>query len=170
MTDRVLFTDEQNKKLREQFRYANRERWAYSCLITFKQTTDFANLHPFKAYKLFTKTFKPYLTKRDINFVCFPEISKTGRFHCHLMVGFPPTDNSYAEHERQLRLYKSWIVRKFGEIHTEQRILNLFGPYKDESFKYVRSNFETTFEEKWKYMSKDRNQYIELQNIHNKQP
>lgn len=167
MSERILLSDEKNNQLREAYRANNHKRWAYSCLITFRDNTEYTNLHPFKAYKVFQKVYKTYVNKRNIKFICFPEISKTGRFHCHLMVSFPETNNNYDEHERVLRLYKNFIIRKFGKIHTEERITNFFGVYTIPSYKCAGRFLQTTYEEKWTYMSKDRNKYKELQYIDN---
>lgn len=162
---RILLTDEKNNMLRENFRVLNNKRWCYSALITFRDGTEYADMHPFKAYKLFIKVFSTYVKKRKINYICFPEISKTGRFHCHLMLAFLETANDYNEHERILKLYKNFVIRKFGKIHTEERITNFYGSYTIPSYKCFNKTLQTTYEEKWKYMSKDRNCYIELQYI-----
>lgn len=162
-SSKVLFPDELNIHLRDTFRkqYSSNGYWCYSGMVTFKDGTEFSNLHPFKAYKRFKEVYYKYLSKHCIRYVCFPEISKQGRFHCHVMLAFQPND--YTKHEGELRLYKNFVVRRFGRIHTEERILNFGGDYQLPSHKRAGVYLVTTYEEKWKYLSKDKDEYVQLQ-------
>lgn len=151
-------------------RYAN-GYYSYFVLITFKDGTPMADLHPSKGVKVFEKMWEGYIKKYKVKYVLYPELSHAGRLHYHGVMCFKASclvsnDKQYDFHERELRLLKNWIRRRCG-IHNFQRIGSFCTNYQVYDTRRFGVPLVTSFNKSYQYIIKDFGMYSFMQPIYN---
>lgn len=146
-------------------KYYSNGYYRYFVLLTFKDGTAYADKHPRDGWAQFQKDITKYFKKHGMVYEFYPELSVNGRLHCHGFVCFKANEHArpetqYEIHEKELRLIKNYIRRKYG-LNTFNRSYSYKMEYSvvDVRRRLTNREYKSTFEEGYKYMIKEVDKY-----------